>query len=234
MNITNEQARQLAQMFLDTFAVKAVGDWEIDILAVPFGVRDSDGQYFDAETDIMQANFENPAILYHHGVMPGKTGLQDRPAVIGKALSVEKKADGWHIRALLDKAHEFARRVWDAAQKGIAVASSDSISHLARLDIGSKQIMYEKNRPGRVSVWPLACVSLWDKVDGNFLPAFPYKNVMPLPAMKAIYGEADLSFPEITDTTHGVSQADDIARKRAKVIAKSKQILKKAERLRSH
>jgi len=228
-NVEDAAAKYFAMV-----GVKAVGDWEIDILAVPFGVRDSDGQYFDAETDIMQGNFANPAILYHHGVMPGKTGLQDRPAVIGKALSVEKKADGWHIRALLDKAHEFARRVWDAAQKGIAVASSDSIAHLARLDIGSKQIMYEKNRPGRISVWPLAGVSLWDKVEGNFLPAFPYKNVMPLPAMKAIYGEAELSFPEITDTTNGASQADEQARKRAKVIERAKQIIEKAERLRSY
>jgi len=230
MELTREQLEDIASKYYAMIGVKALGDWQIDILAVPFGVRDSDEQFFDNGTDIMQANFPNPAILYHHGIQPGMQELQEKPVVIGKALSVEKRPDGWHIIALLDKAQEFARRVWEAAKNGIAAASSDSIAHLARLETDGKTIMYEKNRPGRISVWPLAGVSLWDRVEGNAVPAFPYKNVVPLPAMKAIYKEAGFDFPEI-DATHGASQAaKDL--KRAKVIEQSKTILRNAKRQR--
>jgi hypothetical protein len=193
-------------------AVKAVGDWEIDITAVPFGGRDSDGQWFDDNTDTMSDNFSNPVILYHHGVMPGKQSLQANPVVIGKAMSVEKKSDGWHIRAMLDKTVEFARRVWEAAQKGLAVASSDSIAHLARLEVGGKLVMYEKNKPGRIAVWPLAGVSLWDNVAGNFSPAS--RNAIALPAMKAIYEQAGLILPDISENDEqGAGKAAKIAKK---------------------
>lgn len=220
-----------AMKYYQLVGVKTLGDWEIDILALPFGVRDSDGQFFDTDTDIMLDNFSSPAILYHHGVMPGRKELQDRPVVIGKAVSMEKRSDGWHIRALLDKAQEFARRVWEAAKNGLAVASSDSIAHLARLDVGDgRRIMYEKNRPGRIAVWPLAGVSLWDMVEGNYKPAS--NRAVALPAMKAIYREAGIDFPEIEDDTNGAAQADDKALQRAKVIETSKKILKNAKRQR--
>jgi len=209
-------------------AIKAVGDWELDVLANPFNRLDSDNQTFDDATDFMLDTFTNPAILYHHGVMPGKGSLQAKPVIIGKAISVTKQSDGIHVRVLLDKTIEWAKRVWDAAQKGLAVASSDSISHLARLDTGGKRIMYEKNRPGRIAVWPLAGLSLWDKVETNFLPASNY--ALALPAMKAIYKEAGLEFPNIdVSDTHGVL----LQMKRAEVLAlqeKSKQLLKKLNR----
>ncbi len=32
-------------------AIKAVGDWELDVLAIPFS-KDTDGQWFDENTDI--------------------------------------------------------------------------------------------------------------------------------------------------------------------------------------
>ncbi len=194
-------------------AVKAVGDWEVEIRAVPFGT-DRDMQSFDSDTDYMLDTFNSPAILYHHGVMPGKQALQDKPVVIGKSLGVEKRADGIYIRALLDKAVEYAKRVWDAAQKGLAVASSDSISHLARLDVAGKRIMYEKDRAGRIAVWPIAGISLWDKVEGNFLPASRYALAMP--AMKAIYRDAGLPFPDVDDTDGDLPDADNAA-KRARI-----------------
>lgn len=176
-------------------AIKAVGDWELEVLAVPFNRPDSDGQTFDASTDFMLETFSAPAILYHHGVNPGKKTLQGSLAVIGKAVKTEVKSDGVYVRVLLDKTVEFARRVWEAAKRGLAVASSDSIAHLARLEVNGKRTMYEKNKAGRVAVWPLAGLSLWDKVEGNFTPASQY--AIALPAMKAIYREAGLDFPEI-------------------------------------
>lgn len=178
---------------LEHVTVKAVGDWELEIRAVPFGI-DRDEQSFDAQTDYMLAEFPTPVITYHHGVNPGAKGLQANPMIIGKTTSVEKRADGIWIRVLLDKTLDFARRVWEAAKKGLAVASSDSIAHLARLEVNGKQIFYDKDRPGRIAVWPLAGVSLWDLGNGNFRPASP--NAIALPAMKAIYREAGLPFPD--------------------------------------
>ena len=195
--------------------VKAVGDWELDVLALPFDKLDSDQQFFDARTDTMPDTFSNPAIIYHHGVMPGKGAIEQRPVIIGKATAITKQSDGWHVRVLLDKTIEYARRVWEAAKKGLAVASSDSISHLARLESGGKTMMYEKDRPGRIAVWPLAGLSLWDMVEGNFRPASRY--AIALPAMKAIYRDAGIPFPVVTGNTDGVSQADDTDKKRARI-----------------
>lgn len=207
-------------------SIKAVGDWELDVLANPFNRPDSDDQIFDDGTDFMLDTFTNPAILYHHGVMPGKQSLQSKPVVIGKAVSVTKQADGIHVRVLLDKTLEWARKVWEAAKNGLAVASSDSIAHLARLDVGGKRIMYEKNKAGRIAVWPLAGLSLWDKVEGNFLPASNY--ALALPAMKAIYRDAGLAFP-VMDTNGDLPDATNaVKRARVKQLQnKSKEIIKK-------
>lgn len=214
---------QAAKYRLSVVAVKAVGDWEIDITALPYNVSDSDGQWFDPDTDTMTDSFNLPAIFYHHGVKPGGGDIDEKPVIIGKALSAEKRPDGLHIRAILDKANEYARRVWEAIKNGYAAVSSDSIAHLARLDIGGKRIMYEKSRPGRIAVWPLAGVSLWDAVDGNLRPAS--RNAVALPAMKAIYREAGLQFPELENDTTGDGQAEKIARRRAEIIRESKNIL---------
>jgi len=221
---------QAAKYRLSIVAVKAVGDWELEIRAVPFGA-DRDGQTFDADTDYMIDTFCTPAIIYQHSVKPGMKGFEDKPVVIGKAVNVEKRHDGVYIRAILDKTIEYARRVWEAAKKRRAVASSDSISHLARLDIGGRRIMYEKSRPGRIAVWPLAGVSLWDAVEGNASPAS--SNAIALPAMKAIYREAGLQFPTIEDTT-GDAQARKAARRRAEIMKKSNEILKKSKRRKNH
>lgn len=222
-------AESITYIAINRLAVKAVGDWEIEVRAVPFG-RDSDGQTFDAHTEYMLDTFSSPAIIYHHGIEPGAKNIEKKPVIIGKTISVEKRSDGIYLRVILDKAIEYARRVWEAAKKGLAVASSDSISHLARLEVAGKRIMYEKNRPGRIAVWPLAGVSLWDKVEGNFMPAS--RQAIALPAMKAIYRESGLPFPEIIarDTHGGLSQADNAA-KRAEIEAireRAREILEKS------
>jgi len=232
MSDTTEHIKELEEIaakYFEMIAVKAVGDWEIDIRAVPYGI-DGDRQTFDADTDYMEGTFTNPAIIYHHGIKPGMKGFEGKPVIIGKALSVEKRADGVYIRALLDKTLDYARRVWEAAKQGFAVASSDSIAHLARLDVGGKRIMYEKNRPGRVAVWPLAGVSLWDAVDGNGRPSS--SNAIALPAMKAIYRDAGLQFPELESDTTGGAQADEKAQRRTEITEKSHIILKKAAKRR--
>lgn len=205
-------------MDFEFLAVKAVGDWELDVLALPYDKRDSDNQFFDANTDTMEAQFGSPAIIYHHGVMPGKGKIENKPVIIGKSLGMTKQADGLHIRVLLDKAIEYAARVWEAAKNGKAVASSDSIAHLARLEVGGKLQMYEKDKAGRIAVWPVAGLSLWDLAEGNFQPASRY--AIALPAMKAIYKDAGLPFPLFgeNNTDGDLPDADNTAAKRAKII----------------
>jgi len=187
-------------------AVKAVDDWELDVLAIPFGSRDSDGQWFDDRTDIMDTAFQTPLAVYQHGIKQGAKELDASPVVIGtvKPGSLEKRLDGWHVRVILNKAIKVAQDIMEAARKMMVSVSSGSIAHLARLDIGGKLIQYEKNRPGRIAVWPLAEISLWEQGNGNVQPANQF--AMAMPAMKAIYREAGLKFPDI-DTT-GEVQAD--------------------------
>jgi hypothetical protein len=210
-------------------AVKAVGDWELDVLAIPFGGKDSDGQWFDEETDIMPEAFGTPLAVYQHGISQGAQSLQGNLIIVGKtkAGSLEKKSDGWHIRVILNKTIDAAKRLLEAAKNGMIAVSSGSISHLARLDIGGKRIMYEKDRPGRIAVWPFAEISLWEKGNGNMQPANQF--AVALPAMKAIYRQAGIRFPDVSDT-YGVLSDAEIAAKRAKVTAlkiRSKQLLEK-------
>lgn len=200
-------------------AVKAVGDWELDVLAIPFNSIDSDGQWFDASTDIMHEAFSTPLVVYQHGIKQGARGFQDKPQIIGKSVSgsLEKRSDGWHVRVILDKAVKLAKDIMDAAYKGLVAVSSGSVSHLARLDIGGKLIQYEKNRRGRIAVWGLAEISLWEKGNGNALPANQF--AVALPVMKAMYRDAGVPFPDVTTpaTTDGASpEASMDAAKRAR------------------
>jgi len=198
----------------NNFAVKAVGDWELDVLAIPFGSMDSDNQYFDENTDIMPDTFKSPLIVYYHGINPDRQGHQASPEVIGKALSMEKMSDGWHVRVLLDKAKNLAGRIWNAAKGGLAAASSGSIAHLARLNDGQP---YSKNKPGRIAVWPFAELSLIDIGEGRN-PANPY--AVALPALKAIYEQAGITLPEIADEAENDEQE---SRKAAKIARKNLQ-----------
>ena len=209
---------------------KAVGDWELDVLAIPFGSRDSDGQWFDDRTEIMPEAFTTPLIVYQHGVKQGAQALDEKPIVVGKTVpgSLEKRVDGWHLRVVLDKAIAYAKSIMEAAKQGLVAVSSGSISHLARLDVGGKLIQYEKNRPGRIAVWALGEVSLWEKGNGNMSPANQF--AVALPVMKAMYRDAGLLFPEID--THGAADDQELKR-RAKIEtikAKSKSILAKMEK----
>ena len=199
---------------LFTEAVKAVGDWELDVKPVPFNRPDSDQQWFDENTDIMENAFQTPLIVYQHGIKQGAKSIDGKPVIVGKAVpgSLEKKSDGWHIRVILDKAVKQAKDIMEAAKRGLVAVSSGSIAHLARLDVNGKLIQYEKTRPGRIAVWGLAEISLWEMGGGNVRPASQF--AVALPAMKAMYKVAGIKFPEID--THGAPEAEEVKR-RAKV-----------------
>jgi len=209
------------------FAIKAVGDFELDVLAIPFNSVDSDGQWFDANTDIMPDVFNAPLVAYQHGVSQGAKALQAHPIQIGTTVpgSLEKKADGWHIRVVLNKALAIAKSIMDAAKQGMVAVSSGSISHLARLDVAGKLMPYEKDKPGRITVWPFAELSLWERGNGNFDAANRF--AMALPAMKAIYRDAGIHFPVISDAVLPEAQRAAKRARAEKVQQNAKDLLKR-------
>lgn len=209
-------------------AVKAVGEWELDVLAIPFGSRDSDGQWFDDRTDIMPDAFNTPLVIYQHGIKQGGKEQDEKPVIVGRSVpgTLTKQIDGWHIRVVLDSALKQAKSIMEAAYNRMVAVSSDSISHLARLDIGGKLIQYEKNRPGRIAVWPFAGFSMWEKGNGNFEPAS--QATYALPAMKAMYKSAGLTFPKLD--TGGVVNAEEVKR-RARIEKVKQESIKNLNRL---
>lgn len=212
-------------------AIKAVGDWELDILAIPFNEPDSDGQYFDERTDIMDGSYQTPPGFYQHGVKQGAASLQEKVTVIGKTIygTLKKMMDGWHLRMSLDPTRPESKNVMDAARNGRVAVSSDSVAHLARLEVAGKTIMYEKNRKGRISVWPLAGVSLWEMGNGNFEPAS--KRTFALPAMKAIYGDAGLQFPDTKQNDGDLPEAQKAANRAREIeIQKAKSFLQRTDK----
>lgn len=213
--------------------VKATGDWELDVLAVPFNSIDSDQQWFDENTDIMHEQFQTPLIVYQHGVKKGsvkpdgRAEIDCKPVVVGKSVpgTLEKKADGWHIRVILDKAIKYAKDIMEAAKNGMVAVSSGSIAHLARLDVGGKLMQYEKDRPGRIAVWGLAEVSLWDRSAGNANPANQFAVAMPV--MKAMYRDAGIPFPELISNTSDASKAQEVRKRTQIALEKEEKILKR-------
>lgn len=165
-------------------AVKAVGDWELDVLGCPYGGphegKDAQGEYFSGDTQFHEDRFGLPPAVYYHGFNPDGTPAGE-PVFIGKTTEREVKPDGIWYRVVLDKANDYARRVWDAAQRGIARASSGAVAHLVRTD-----------HDGHIRHWPVAELSIFDAIDGRE-PANSY--AVALPVMKAVYRQAGLPLP---------------------------------------
>ena len=176
--------------------VKALGDWEIEVRGIPFGDpnnRDSDGEYFDESTELHLDKFPAPPAVYYHGYA-GNNKEMKKPAYIGKTVSIEKRADGVWYRIILDKASQYARKVWQAVKEGLAFASSGSLPHLVR-----------KDRNGHIAEWPVAELSLVDEGEGRRMAS---RDAIALPVLKSIYKQAGESLP---DGLEAQSQ-EDIAR----------------------
>ena len=137
--------------------IKAIDDFELEVLGIPWGSPDdldSDKQYFSPDTKLHEDKFGLPPIVHYHGFDPNTHQPTD-PEYIGKAISFEDRPDGRWYRVVLDKAKDTARRVWEAARQGIAVASSGS-NHLARV-----------TADGFIAEWPVLELSLWPNTGSN-------------------------------------------------------------------
>jgi len=168
--------------------IKASGDWELDVLGIPFGGpnngKDTDGQYFSARTKTYFEFFKEIPVFYYHGFNPDRTP-QGTPEVIGTAKFDRTDEQGHWFKVSLNRASNFARRVWDAALKGLARASSGAISHLVRVA-----------RDGEILQWATAELSVFD-TDKNRQPANAYAVAMP--ALKARMQSYNLSIPSELD-----------------------------------
>jgi len=182
-------------IFLTT--VKAAGDWELDVLGVPYGGpnggKDSDGEYFSPETKIYNDQFPNPPAVYYHGFSPEGKPMGE-PAIIGKVQRIWKDAKGWWYRVILDKTNELSKRIWQSAQQGKARASSGSIAHMVR-----------KTREGHITHWPVVELSLID-AEGKRQPANQYAVAML--AAKAHYQASGAEFPDIPEAAETAGEME--------------------------
>jgi len=183
----------------EEFTVKAAGDWELDILGVPFGDaehKDAQGEYFTAETEYHEDKFGEPPLVYYHG-LDDKGKPTGEPQYIGKTVKRWVTEKGIWFRGILDKASELAQKVWAAALEGKARASTGSIAHLTRTE-----------RDGRIVEWPVAELSVFD-LTGNKRPANPY--AVAVPAMRAVYVAAGLTLPSDIEAPEATPEAAQVA-----------------------
>ncbi len=156
--------------------VKAVGDWELDVLGIPFGGpyngKDADGERFSPQTNLHLDKYPYAPVVHYHGFNEDGTPTK-APEYIGKTESHEVKEDGVWFRVILDKASEIAKGIMQAAKEGLARASSGSVSHLTRID-----------KDGHIREWPVAELSIFD-TRGGMEPANNY--AVAIPVNKALY-----------------------------------------------
>lgn len=181
------QAQMRALYAVESKTIKAVGDWELEVLAIPFGderSKDSDGEFFSPRTNLYLESFKTPLVPYYHAYGPDGKPMGD-PAIVGRPTTYQVREDGVWWRIILDKTSEFAKRIWEAARRGLAGASSGSVAHLVR-----------KAMNGEILSWPLAEISLFDIGEGRE-PANRY--AVALPVMKANYQLAGVDAPALND-----------------------------------
>ncbi len=170
---------------MTTLFVKAVGDWVLEVLGVPFGGpfngKDADGEYFSSRSNLHADKYPAIPAVYYHG-LDADGRPKGKPEYIGKAEFVEIRTDGAWYQVVLDKANEYAKRVWEAAKKKTARASSGSIPQLVRIAAD-----------GHIDEWPVAEMTLLDAEKWR-QPVNNYAVVVPM--MKSIYEKAGIVMPD--------------------------------------
>lgn len=164
-------------------ARKAGNEWVLEVLGVPYGGpiagKDYQGQYFTERTNLMMDIGDERPVIYYHGDNPsGKPEMN--VDVIGRAKAVRRDSKGLWFEVILDKGKKYAARVYQAALRGAAKASSGTVDYLVRW-----------TQDGELLQWPVAELSLLDAVGGR-IPANPYATV----SVKALFSDAGIDLPE--------------------------------------
>jgi HK97 family phage major capsid protein len=159
------------------------GEWMLDVLGVPYGGphrgKDAQGEAFTPETDLWLERIPKRPVVYYHGL-----DESDRtPQIIGEEISWERKPDGVWFKVLLDKTSALARQVWEAAQLGLARASSGAISHLVRV-----------TKDGVIKTWPIGEMSLLDAREHR--PVNAYAIARPAAKAQILYRQAGIEWPD--------------------------------------
>ena len=143
-----------------TKSLKSIEEYQsepLSVLFVPFGGhikgRDSDGEAFHEDTDIVLQPGDSRPITYYHGFgADDPTKMQDKPAIIGRLVYTHKDEQGHWGDAFLDSDEEYAKRIMKAIAEGRDVkASSGAVSHLVRYAEG-----------GLIDDWAVGEVALFD------------------------------------------------------------------------
>lgn len=181
------QPDQVIDTAHDLRPIKTVGpekDYRLEVLAAPYGGvyggKDATKQYFSPRTDFMINIGDKRPVIYYHGNQPdGKQSF--KPEVIGVGTALRRDVEGLWFDVVLDHTKAFAHRIWGAAKKGMAAASSGSVNYLIRIAKG-----------GEILSWPLSELTLID-VGRRRHPA----NELAVVNLKTLYEEAHLEFPEV-------------------------------------
>ena len=138
------------------------GDWHLEVLGAPYGGhlggKDAQGQYFSPRTSFGMDPGETRPVYYYHGDTPeGQRAAV--PEIIGKAKATRRDSKGLWFDVVLDKSKALAKRVYEAATRGLARASSGAANYLTRY-----------GEDGEILSWPITELTLLD-VGGGRAPA---------------------------------------------------------------
>jgi HK97 family phage major capsid protein len=210
------------------------GEMVLEVLGAPFGSpykdgKDSQGDYFDKRTDIGEKYYPEIPAIYAHGFNPSTRKQMDKPEIIGKAKYDHQDENGHWYHVALDKTSQFAQKIWNAALKGLAKASSGTIDYLVRRDAD-----------GHLKRWHVAELTLVDTSEG-LNPANPYAIAIPmlkidyeLAGMKIDIKEDELS-PEgggnLPDESESQNSNNNNSEKGNELMITKEQVLAKAAEL---
>ena len=163
--------------------VKTDKGWVLEVLGAPYGGqfdgKDADGEYFSERTDFMMDVGDARPAIYYHGRNPD--GIpSEKPEAIGVAKASRRDSDGLWFEVILDRAKNYAARIYKAAVDGIAAASSGAVPHLVRIA-----------NDGEILTWPIGEMTVIDKSDTR-RPA----NELAVATLKTMFTDAGLEYPE--------------------------------------
>lgn len=173
----------LQEQSADVSAVmKAAGHRELDVI-IAFGSKrskDTHEEYFSANTDLAEADFPTPPLIYYHGYDQKTNKAMSKPVVIGKPIR-RWNTDAGHVIRYALKNNTYADQTWDEACKAPVPASPGTVGYLIR-----------KAPDGELLYWPIAEVSAWDRSGGR---KQAYRHTVATAALKALYIAEGISLP---------------------------------------